>query len=50
MHMDDRIAGMVDCGERRYGCVLVGGGDDALDFPTTDSDVLTEAIVLLREI
>ena len=45
--MDDR---MVDCGEGRHGRVLVGGGGDALDFPATDSDVLTKAIVLLREI
>lgn len=50
MHMDDGVTRMVDCWERRYGSVLVGRRGDTLDVPATDSDVLTEAIVLLCEI
>jgi hypothetical protein len=44
------MAGMVDGRERRYGSLLVGGGCCALDGAATDSDVLTQTIVLLGEI
>lgn len=50
MHMDGRVAGMVNCREQCHGRVLVGRGDSTLGVATTDSDVLTQTIVLFRKV